>query len=66
MKNKLRAAVKFARGIVAGFAPTAAQFAGGGAATAGLYLLAGLGWTLLAAGLAVAAVSVLAESRGGH
>lgn len=48
---------------------TALQIAGGGAAAAGLYLLAGLAWALLAAGLAVAAVSVLvewAERKGGR
>lgn len=41
--------------------PTVAQLAGGAAATVGLYLLAGLGWALLAGGAVVAAVGTLAE-----
>lgn len=47
-------------------APTLLQVGGGGAAAAGLYLLAGLAWALLAGGLAVAAVAIAVEWRGGR
>lgn len=42
---------------------TAAQVAGGGAAAAGLYLLAGLAWALLVGGVTVAAVAAAFEWR---
>ena len=41
--------------------PVAAQLAGAGVASAGVYLLLGLAWTLLIAGLAVVAVAALRE-----
>lgn len=41
--------------------PVAAQLAGGLAAAGGLYLLAGLAWTLLLCGIAVVAVGTLVE-----
>lgn len=54
---------RFVHGAAARLGPTATQLAGGAAAVTGLYLLVGLGWTLLAGGLTVAAVSILIESR---
>ncbi|WP_435582911.1 hypothetical protein [Amycolatopsis thermoflava] len=49
------------RARILGGAPTGAQVVGGLAAVAGLYLLAGLAWALLVAGVTVAAVGTLAE-----
>lgn len=45
--------------------PVAAQVSGAAAAVAGLYLLAGLAWTLAVTGVAALAVGTLAEARGG-
>lgn len=43
----------------------AVQAVGGLATVAGLFLLCGLAWTLLGAGVAVLAAGVLAEIKGG-
>jgi hypothetical protein len=45
--------------------PVAVQCAGAGMGAAGLYLLAGLAWALLAAGVVAVAVGTLAEMKGG-
>lgn len=43
----------------------AVQFAGGLLAGLGLYLLAGLAWALVVAGVVIVAVGTLAEMKGG-
>jgi len=47
--------------MLAGLAHAVAQVLGGAAAAAGLYLLAGLAWTLVAGGLAVLVGSLVLE-----
>lgn len=46
--------------------PGAVQAVGGLGAAAGLYLLTGLAWALLGAGLALLVAGTLAEVKGGQ
>ncbi|MFI6759373.1 hypothetical protein ACIBF5_09555 [Micromonospora sp. NPDC050417] len=61
VRDRVRTAAAWTtRSIGAGW-KLGAQFAGGGAALAGLYVLTGSGWTLLVGGVALGAVGTLAE-----